>query len=185
MKETYIQKIKEKCIEANRDILKLKFGCKVSVYIPEYGEQNESTSSDYSPEEWGIATYIEPSEPMSYLEGKHIYDVYGSDFKNGNTEYVDEEDRIVCEILGRDITLADVLLAIKKLICDECNGNGGRLINGGYSECNSCGGDKYLLPEDFIGTGFDLTIIINIWDLKLPMHEQSEETLKFISELLS
>jgi len=92
-----------------------------------------------------------------------------------------------CEILGKPITLAVVLLAIKTLVCKRCGGAGGTLGSGmGYSECEDCGGDKYDLPEDFAGTEFELGDILHYWNLsKDNFRDQSEETKTFIGELLN
>ena len=108
--QTIQQKLADRIYELLPEKKELKFGCEVSVYIPQYGEPYEG--SEYSEAKVGIATYIEPSEPMTFLDGSHLYDVYASDFTNGDTEYVDSEDGIICEIIGSPIRLADVLKAL-------------------------------------------------------------------------
>ena len=90
------------------------------------------------------------------------------------------------EILGKPITLAVVLLAVKTLECKKCNGQGGHLVNGGYAECEDCGGDMFTLPEDLAGTGFNLYIIVEMWNLsKDNFNDQSDETKEFIGGLLN
>ena len=88
--------------------------------------------------------------------------------------------------LGKPITLAVVVMAIKTLVCKRCKGAGGTLgSGGGYSECEDCGGDKYDLPEDFTGTEFELGDILHFWNLsKDNFNDQSKETKTFIGGLL-
>lgn len=87
------QTIREACIAANDDILKLQFGCRV--YINEELNPYQSTIIDA----WGI-----PSKRYFYLLGEphKIYTEEMLTLQVGN------------KILGRDIRLADVLLAIEK-----------------------------------------------------------------------
>lgn len=112
MNNMKLQKTLDKIREVN-GLKKLKFGCVVEVLIPEYGTQDES-GSEYSPMQIGYATYIEPSEPMTFLDGSHLYDIYASDFKNGEIEYVDDEDGITATIIGLPIHLEHLLYVIEK-----------------------------------------------------------------------
>ena len=102
---------------------------------------------------------------------------------------IDDEPRYysITEILGKPITLAVVVMAIKTLICKGCGGAGGTLGSGnGYSECWDCGGQGYDLPGDFEADEFDLGDILKFWNLsKDNFNDQPEETKEFIGELLT
>lgn len=102
--------------EACPELMELSFGCKVEVYFPEYGNQSES-SGEYSPSKTMTATVINQDEPLAFLDSEHAYDVYVKDFKGG-VEFIDDEDGIVCTVLGHPIQLHHVLMAISgKLPC--------------------------------------------------------------------
>lgn len=159
-----MDKTKAKIQELVPEIMELKFGCRVQVYIPSYGESNESVD-DYVEEQWGIATYIQEDEPMTFLLGEHIYDVYASDFKDGDTEYVDDEDGIVCTNVGRPITLADVLLAIGQ-------------SKEYYTGIDATG--EFIQAGEF--GGMNRTNIM--WDLTKTYDDQSQETKDFIGQIL-
>lgn len=108
MKHQILEHVRKVC-----GLKKLEFGSVVEVLIPEYGTPSDGI--EYSPAIVGYATYIECGEPMSFLNGNHIYDVYASDFKNGATEYVDEEDGITCTIIGLPVHLEHLLFALDKV----------------------------------------------------------------------
>lgn len=80
--------------------------------------------------------------------------------------------------------LEDLLMAIEELKCKNCGGQGG-FANEGYSECGECGGDCYLLPDELIGTKFNLMDVINMYDLSKPLSAQSDEFCEFLLTLLN
>lgn len=127
--------IKEKCIEANGSILDLKFGCEVLL--------------------WDMTcTYVgEYKDDMSDAEPKQFFEHFGTLIK-GHKE-------LNYEIIGRSITLPDVLLAIeKKYKADQ------------FATIASNGWFHFGRERCF-------------WNLLLPLDGQSEEVWSFLYELLS
>ena len=143
-------------------VMELEFGCEVMYKTSGWGRNKYTITKVMRDDKYRINTLDD------------LYDLedmaYGYDF----------------EILGKPITLAVVLMAIKTLVCKRCKGAGGTLGSGlGYSECGDCGGDKYDLPEDFAGTEFELGDILDFWNLsKDNFNDQSKATKIFIGKLL-
>lgn len=119
------------CIAANPDIMKLEFGCKVELFD---------------------------------MEAKYI-GYYKTDYTDLDARVMTLRDGAFCrggkiqKILGRDLTLADVILAIRKII--------------GEDETRDD-------SEIYFSTGK----LIEIWNLRLPFHLQSDETKIFLATLL-
>ena len=152
----------------------LEFGCEVIWHNP-YHDKDElfkiNTIKYHNKKEFTVMMTPITKSAIRDIEDTYKFDerILGKEFK----------------ILGKPITLSTVLLAVKTLECKKCNGQGGHLVNGGYSECGDCGGDKYDLPEDFTGTEFELGDILDFWNLsKDNFNDQSKETKIFIGELL-
>lgn len=104
-----LEEIRKACVAANPSILDLVFGCVVSVHSPEWGTSNEAGSSEYSPETWATG-YVTHDEYLEVDRGE-VGDILVKDIVEG---YLDEDyEGLSCHILGRPITLADVLRAIK------------------------------------------------------------------------
>lgn len=106
---------------------------------------------------------------------------------NENTRISDGDILRHFTILGIPPELPELLVAIQNLECKECHGQGGKLGESlGYMECEECGGDGYLLPEELVGTGFDISHVIDMYDLSLTLSENLDrpEFLKFISNIL-
>lgn len=123
--------IKQKCIEANPEIVELKFGCKVL-------------------DEVGIEEYV--------LYSQDHWKGYKQVKLDGTAGMLAVED--LKEILGRDITLADVLLAIDKIL-DQKWGNGWTR-----------------LPDSSLAN-----LVWEKWNLLETLGNQSQETLDFLFDL--
>lgn len=141
---THEQKIKEivkKCSECNEDIMKLQFGCKIMV-----GDMERTMISFH--EDVGYKTLL-----------------------NTNTFYISKETMEfskMIEILGREITLADVLLAIE---------------NTGVSITFYGAGKMWFVMTKNLKKG--RTGYENVtWNLLKPLSGQSIETISFIYELI-
>lgn len=135
-----IEFIRQKCIEANPEIMELKFGCGVKWRDEEFTFISGGMAGQYT------------------LFNKRCHAVFASPSE--------------CEILGRDIRLADVLLAISKnkknWHSQEWGVVGVELAEGGHYahfSSNECGYAEWDLLTD------DLTL-------------QSPETIEFIFNLL-
>lgn len=160
-----IEFIKQKAIEANPDIKKLEFGCKVSCRFDEIGFPNEG-SLEYHPaiQEIGYVTHDD------FLEiCHHFQDLPISDIRDG---YLGEDyEGMFCEIIGRDIRLADVLRAID--VADskkEKRNNYCVTTNGG------------ICTMGYVGRFYQLHAQWNL--LKDRLEDQSNETIEFIYNLL-
>ena len=155
-----LNELKEKIQEVVPDIMELKFGCVVF--------------SDKTRTEIYLGKNEEDDESWFFEEDN----IQGMDlaYSLNTADYKPKEGKVI----GRPITLEDVLRAIENLICKDCKGQGGGLINGGYSECNNCGGDRYDLPEDLIGSGFKLVDVLDMWHLGKPLDLQPQETISFL-----
>lgn len=161
--EHNIQFIREVCIKDNPSILDLVFGCEVSVHAPQYGESNESGSSEYSPEVniRGFVTHDEYLEVNRDRVGdilvKHIVEGYLSEDYEG----------LSCHIIGRPIRLADVLFT-----CEEYFFS---LTNAQINE------ENHLLFFDRVGNA-----VAQSWNLlEDNLEKHSKETREFIYNLLS
>lgn len=142
---TNYETIKAACIAANPEIVELKFGC-------EFYWKKDS-------EDRHFIYHVSQNHPF-YFEAK-------TDGSNGGyLDYPKEE----VEILGREIQLADVLLAISKtehaskLLIDSM---------GGFWSIND-EGETATIKQQFPVR----------WFVKVPLSGQSPETLEFIANLL-
>lgn len=140
---TNLQKVTEACHKANPKLLELSFGCKVKMTIGKY------TST--------------PRDMIGIFCGKYV--------GQNNYAIASEEDQTMrylseneIEIIGRDITLEDVLMAFKAL--DQV----------GYSF--DCDGSVMTY------FGGIIRLEDNIWKLGKPLHEQDEKTINFLADLL-
>lgn len=146
-----LQTIREKVIAVVPEITTLKFGCEF-VVLNENVSQEESTH---------FILHVSQHHPF-WFEAK----TDGTDGK-----YLDFNKSEV-QILGRPIRLADVLLAVDKLLYIE--------IEGGRTHPENmfvnCKGDFIL----------ETGLILGRWNLREDdLSKQSEETLKFLAELLN
>lgn len=143
-----MEKLKEAIIKANQDIVKLKFGCLVFI-------QNFITS----------VVLIENRDGWCDIDGQ-IGDMVYVGWTGRGTQCFGKKH--IKEIIGRPITLADVLIAINKQGWDEPGWNGLSM--------------RPYYPESiqFESEGR----IVAIWNLKEPLDNQSPETIEFLKKLL-
>lgn len=149
--------LNEKIIELVPEIVSLKFGCKVEVHVDSEGFANEG-SIEHTPCA-NTTGYVTHSE---YLECNDDYagDILVKNIING---YLGEDyDGISCEIIGRPITLADVLRAIRKI---SQHGSwsvtqDGRLYDIGHDDCGP------------------------MWNLSTDLDGQTKETKDFLAKIL-
>ena len=131
MRDTHIKNIREACIKANSDIVKLKFGCE---FITLGDDRKLKYICKFSDEKYCVAGWI--------------YRGFGECLKTS-----------VGKIIGRPITLADVLLA--------------------WIVKHNKDGDSMWGSASWIQ-------IIKEWNLrKNHLEDQSEECKKFLSEILT
>jgi hypothetical protein len=158
-----IKTIREKCIEANPSIKDLVFGCKVKII-----NYDDFDHNDEYPLEQTI-TYVTEYD-FGESDDVHTLEV-------GHLEYE-------FEIIGRDIRLADVLLAINKTNKKDSRGNVGIQSNGCFIFFRHSEGRPelqlaqwYNRPREYFET--------YEWNLlKDNLEDQSEETINFIYNLL-
>lgn len=126
---TNYEKIKRAVIKAVPEVMELKFGCKVQ-------------------------THIYPSYPIELT-------VFRKEYKTGVVSCLDKENELCylsendIEILGRPITLADVLIVVRKV---------------GYDS-----------TEEWQWT---LSNILDSWNLTKTLEDQSEKTLEFLAGII-
>ena len=133
-----INKIREKCIEANKEIIELKFGCEVYFNDKTFGE----------PEHWG--KICEWSGNPAPLNGFKVW--------TGLNRYVDIQKEDIAKIIGRPITLEDILQVILPEVKDT----------------------RSQLKYNRI-----LQSIVNLWLLGKPLTDQSHVTINSIYEELN
>lgn len=137
MKDQHIKTIREACIKANPEILKLEFGC-------------NTTGGK-------IAIYEENIKAMMCITTSGDSRIFSAD-----TDLI--------QILGRDIRLADVLLAMQHTHCDRA---GFIDYNGQFWDCDN---NMEVFKE--VGP-------YPCWNMKLDrLEDQNEECLKFLTDLL-
>ena len=129
--------IKQACVEANPSIMDLKFGCRVFV-------QNYIMSVFILEDRRG-QTHVE--------ETQYVLDFVG--FGTHAESLVQFNEKHITEILGRPITLSDILLAICKT-----------------GEVFSVDSRGWLNNQEVQ------------WDMLKPLHEQELPTLLFIAGIL-
>lgn len=143
MKQTNLEIIRKACIKANPEIMEIKRGCIVNL-----------NKQWIDPEFWDKDFIIYKTEADKFaVTGKHQ--------KSDIGVWLDKSD--ISEILGREIRLSDVLLALQ-----------------GKEETDSW---QFYLP-DILWISFKRGGAFQ-WDLTHDNLElQSEETINFLSELL-
>lgn len=132
---------------ANPDIMKLEFGCNVDVGYPtaHYVKVLRVLESN----KYSICNYIRNTK----YEGMQEIIEYQDNFSVGRTPIKE-----ITEIIGRDITLEDCLIAIGKK-SDDFNGWDAD------SQCN-------------------LNYLIKVWIFNIPLHQQEQETIDFLWDLI-
>lgn len=138
MTPTYIQNIREKCVLANPEIVALKFGCKVENFLK------------------GTAIILKVHK---YQGESDCYDVAYYKLPELIVERTPFNN---WKILGRDITLADVLLAVEKNALKNLEERG-------------------IIPSPRVSL---FGRIADKWDFFCPLHEQSETVLQLVSQSL-
>ena len=165
-----LENVKAKIIKANDDIIKLQFGCefliKKNTPLEDLGSLEEGKYSLLYVRLFGdkkklivdyLKRYGDGSCGQSTMTG---FEMLRS---NGNIE-----------ILGRPITFEDVLVALKEQVIPSFH---------------------YLTINELPNNGDDISeykegwfILVDgfwiYWQLNKPLHEQSEETINFLDEIL-
>ncbi len=157
---TNYEKIRKACIETDESILELKFGCRVDPKNKALGVGifiEEEIEKDCV--HWKIF-YPNMEESIAKIYGRKRYDIHWHNSKPDLNDF---------EILGREIRLSDVLLAILhhhkfKSSLDY------------FPQMEALIHPTYRMGELFLDTVWDL--------LKDNLSEQSEECLSFIASLL-
>ena len=163
MKKELYQKLRDKIIESNPSILDLKVGCKIIV---------DRVNSD---KKWNIKTYVSGHTEIPERIGRKlnknktkfilVLQEYRTDKNELNLNKEIEVDKII-KIIGRDIRLDDVFVAIKKtgkMLSVEDTGNfrtypdGCRIMDGEY---------------------------MSKWKFNKKLEEQSSETINFLYNLI-
>lgn len=146
--------VRQACIRVNADITKFQKGCK-------------------------------------FRSGTGIYEVIGLGETDGQKWYTyldssgliggSRDGVIRDEVIGRDIRLADVVLALESKKCVSCNGGGG-FAREGYEECGDCGGTGYHFNDE----DWDLKPkdVCDFWDMTKSFDDQSDETVIKLAEML-
>lgn len=145
--------IKSKCIESNGSILDLKMGCKI--------EQKFSVLP--------FTTVISDVETKS--EGdKYVITTHGIATSEVYLERYKPHDNYIIQIIGRDIQLSDVLLAIRKdtTVWTQFPNS-----------------EKWVKTESNYGRSSYDILCRELWNLLLPLDGQKEEVWAFLYELLS
>jgi len=146
---TTLKRVRAAVIKAVPEIVELKFGCELFI-------QNYMASVNLLEDRRGRCWIPENGEP-------------NSDFLalGGSLTYFDEKH--IKEIIGRDITLADVLRAI-----GDKYGYGRYTVDETGNIWEMEGWERWLPEEHLIE-----------WNLALPLHLQSEEALTFLDKTLN
>ena len=163
MNQKKYQQLKNKIIEAVPEIMNLKFGCKFEIKNENYKEEKKEGLFDYfivNNKEWKRGN-------KRYLD----YTVFGG-IQNGWQGQMRTKDLEDIEIIGRPITLEDVLVALNK---------NRPLTKSGYIDAidssgefiTICGNDEPWARQPQIK-----------WQLNKPLEKQSDETKEFLYNLL-
>lgn len=132
-----LEEIRKACIEANPSIKDLIIGCRIKMKDKQYKTITK----------WGMVNNRFPV--ILVLED--------------GLEYIESE---IVEILGRPITLADVIIALKKDIVKAVSN---------YQILE----DDDDAPEEWL-----MMSLIHKWNLTKSLEEQSPETIQFLHSLL-
>ena len=142
-------KLREAIIKAVPEIIELKFGCKIE---NGYASEDNPTRIGYFVEHIFRTARVNPGSHIRLTDGKRKF-----------WEVKKDNDKL--EIIGRPITLADVLRAIEKL-------------NDVHSTIMSY---KKTSKMKKVSVIID---ILRLWNLKEPLSGQSEETIQFLKDIL-
>lgn len=175
MKPTYIENIKRACIAANPSLVELKFECEVEVIFERAEVANPNEFSE-GREEARLKNNHRIDELNGFYKGICIGDrvigqgvyVMNDLIKLGKSNWF--------KIIGREPTLADVLLAIGKFCKKTVDNNDAQTVAIDHT-------GKFARFTAFNNGGFDIRTI-GSWNLKENLYNQSEETLLFINDLL-
>jgi len=147
-------KIREACIKANPEIVELKFGCVVNCNLGElyfvYDEGAVQNGKVFNPKDGFFCLY----DPI-----------------DGRTVDPFEIDRKSVEIIGRQLQLADVLLAIEDSYSHKVSTGSFEKVNGHVTS------EEYHVQLYF-------RKFLYLWNLKKPFDEQSEELYEFVVRLV-
>jgi len=156
--------IREKCIEANPEIVELKFGCQVSV--PYFVQEHQIR--------------LIGSNPMVFPDGKVAIMDQGSYVGNEACKHFFKDKAFHTfesgvDIIGRPITLADVLLALQAV-------EDGGLKYG----INAYGAFKVNWLKENVYTEETRGRVKGCvcWDFKKTLEDQDETTISFIYDVL-
>ena len=166
--------IRDRAIASNPSILDLTHGCLVSFHRYQSGTNNEGGSDDYTPESWGTGYVVENKDTL-VMSGYHFDcdEYYVEHIKNG----YDEDMDVHIEIIGRELTIADIMLALYP--ADQ------KLQDFPNSATTIC--------MDTQGEIFKFTITVKgeysheemfKWDLSKTFEEQEDSVLQAIASLL-
>lgn len=191
-----IEEIRQKCIEANPEIVELKFGCRVEVI---FDKAEIANPNSFTREEMRLKANHRIDELDGFYKGVCI-----GDCVIGQGVYV-KNDLITMgkpewfKIIGRSIRLADILLAIpdrdapkraNRYECEECGHIGGSEdfedegapISGFWIEHKKCGGHARIRTRFWTS---EIEKIISLYNLRKDnLTDQSDETINFIHSLL-
>lgn len=140
-----LEELKQVIQEANPEIMELKFGCRVLCK-----DKTRVIYSDKSKKQWWLCLENNYQERFK----KYLVKTDEGNFGLGDGEYADYEG--VEEIIGRDIQLVDVLIALK---------------------------EKWLKGAGF-SLEIKQRDLIRIWNLKGTLDNQSEETINLLHSIL-
>jgi len=164
---TKLQQLREAIIKEIPEIIKLKFGCKVRIYTK--GEEIAATESNPD----SIHNIDEIVVVDDYMERSKVF-VWDSDefrfdeVKKGITGEDEDDEAFFFEIIGRKITLADVLRVLNKKIDIRL---GVILLKGG----------QFYFSR---GRGFKSEDCNCHWQFDKPFSLQSEKTIDFLSKII-
>lgn len=140
---TILEKVRAKIIEAVPEIMELKFGCEIESHNRNgrvfYTGCNDELDENYFVEVDGVAN----EDEQYYTEGK-----------------------VVSKILGRHITLPDILRAIKKRTLERWNG------------------DEPMIPNFQEALWSEIKPLLEIWNLEKNLEDQDPPTIEFIAKTL-
>ncbi len=181
-----LEQLQNKIRELVPSLMELSFGCEVECI---FGEGTEIVLFECGKcPKHKTAAGCEKSIYNDCYPDDAYYLRYGYE-DDGFGTYVarakDVQNKEKYTILGHPIQLHHVLQAIETIKCKSCKGSGDNSTEMGWRECEQCGGDKYELPEKYIGTMFKPSDILDGWDLNKPLSEQTPETINFLWEILS
>ena len=151
---TQLEQLSEKIKKAVPEIMELKFGCQVKVNYPEY-EEGVGESQVYHQPSNSVIFKIADED---YVRNND-YEEFVGDFRNFDKNYIGTIEDYSFEVLGRPISLEDVLMALEMKLYEEF----------GIEDINN--------TSEEVG-------ILKVWELGVPLSEQSEEVINKLNEIL-